>query len=81
LTWIRTIAVKQATGALADSYRAAIGRVGRVFGIVRSMSVSPPILDAAMELYLKVMFAKKGLQRYQREMLAIVVSRANGCHY
>lgn len=81
MAWIRTIAVKEARGALAKSYQAAIARAGRVFGIVRSMSLAPPVLDAAMDLYVGVMFGEGGLLRYQREMLAIVVSRANNCHY
>jgi alkylhydroperoxidase family enzyme len=39
------------------------------------------VLDAAMELYVASMRAPAPLSRAQREMLAVVVSRANGCHY
>jgi alkylhydroperoxidase family enzyme len=81
MTWIRTIGVTEATGALARSYQAAIRRAGRVFGIVRTMSLAPPVLDASMELYRRIMFAETGLTRAQRELLAVVVSRANHCHY
>ena len=81
MTWIRTILPDEATGRLAKTYKAAIERAGRVFGIVRTMSLAPPILDASMGLYSKVMFARDGLERYQRELLATVVSRANDCHY
>lgn len=81
MTWIRTIGVTEATGALARSYRAAIQRAGRVFGIVRTMSLAPPVLDASMELYRRIMYAPAGLSRAQRELLAVVVSRANHCHY
>jgi alkylhydroperoxidase family enzyme len=62
-------------------YLAAIARAGRVFGIVRAMSVAPEVLDASMGLYQKIMFAKGGLSRRQREMLAVVTSSTNGCHY
>ncbi len=34
-----------------------------------------------MGLYLAVMFGREGLSRRQRELLAVVVSRANDCHY
>jgi hypothetical protein len=34
-----------------------------------------------MGLYQRVMFAPEGLARYQREMLATLVSRVNDCHY
>ena len=81
MTWIRTIGVEEATGRLAKIYAAAIGRAGRVFGIVRTMSLAPSVLDASMGLYQRVMYAKEGLARYQREMLAVVVSRVNDCHY
>ena len=81
MAWIRLIADDEATGRLAKSYRAALDRAGRVFGIVRTMSLAPAVLDASMGLYQRVMFAREGLERYQREMLAVVVSRANDCHY
>ncbi len=81
MTWIRTISVGEATGRLRKTYDAAVARAGRVFGIVRTMSLAPPILDASMGLYQRVMHARDGLTRSQREMLAVVVSRANDCHY
>ena len=59
----------------------AIQRAGRVFGIVRTMSLAPRVLKASMGLYRAIMFAEAGLSRRQREMIAVVVSRANDCHY
>ncbi|MEC8494255.1 MAG: carboxymuconolactone decarboxylase family protein [Planctomycetota bacterium] len=81
MPWIRTIRPDEATGRLAKSYRAALERAGRVFGIVRAMSLAPPVLDASMGLYQKIMYAPSGLTRRQREMLATVVSHENHCHY
>ncbi len=81
MTWIRTIALTEAKGRLAKSYSAALARAGRVYGIVRAMSLAPSVLDASMGLYQRIMFAKEGLTRAQREMLAVVVSKTNGCHY
>ncbi len=81
MPWIRTIPVEAAEGRLADSYRAAVGRVGYVAGILRAMSLAPAVLDAAIALYRCVMFAPTGLARHQRELVAVVVSRANRCHY
>ncbi|MFT7676623.1 MAG: alkylhydroperoxidase family enzyme [Planctomycetota bacterium] len=81
MPWIQTISVAEATGRLKRTYDAAIARAGRVFGIVRSMSLAPSVLDASMGLYQKVMYAPEGISRRQREMLATVVSRANDCHY
>ena len=81
MTWIRTFAVGEATGRLKKTYDAAVARAGRVFGIVRTMSLAPAVLDASMGLYQRVMFAREGISRRQREMLAVVVSRTNDCHY
>lgn len=81
MPWIRTVSVDAATGRLARSYRAAVQRAGRVFGIVRAMSLSPPVMDASMALYQRIMYAEEGLSRRQREMIAVAVSRANHCHY
>ncbi len=81
MPWIRTIPVSEADGTLRVQYEAAVRRAGRVFGIVRAMSISPAILEASMGLYRAIMFAPRGLERRQREMIAVVVSRTNGCHY
>ena len=64
-----------------EDYDAATARAGRVYGIVRTMSLAPSILRASMSMYQRVMFAQEGIARYQRELLAVVVSRTNHCHY
>lgn len=81
MAWIRTVPPSEATGRLAKQYDAAVARTGRVFGILRAMSLSPAALEAAMGLYRTVMFSPRGLPRWKREMLAVVVSRVNECHY
>ena len=81
MTWIRTVPQDAATGDLAPLYAAAVKRAGKVFGIVRLMSPNPKVLEASMNLYLAVMFGPSPLSRAQREMLAVVVSAKNGCHY
>jgi uncharacterized peroxidase-related enzyme len=79
--WIRTVSPDAARGKLAQIYAAAIARAGKVFAIVRAMSLAPDTLQASMALYRQVMFGPSELSRAQREMLAVVVSRANSCHY
>ncbi|MCY4511133.1 MAG: carboxymuconolactone decarboxylase family protein [Acidobacteria bacterium] len=81
MPWIRTVGVEQASGRLSESYRTAVERAGRVFGILRTMSLQPAVLDASVGLYVAVMKAPGDLSLVQREMLATVVSRANDCHY
>ena len=81
MAWIETVSVEDAAGALKKQYDAAEKRSGRVFGILRAMSLAPDVLRASMGLYRQVMFREGGLSRRQREMLAVVTSAANDCHY
>jgi len=81
MSWIRSIAPQEASGRLRELYDAAVHRAGKVFGIVRAMSLAPETLDASLALYRTLMFGPSPLSRRQREMLAVVVSRANDCHY
>ena len=79
--WIRTVPDEEASGLLARIYADAHRRAGYVAQIIRSMSLRPTVAEASMGLYQRVMFGRSGLSRIQREILAIVVSRANDCHY
>lgn len=81
LAWIKTISEDQAEGHLKREYDAAIKRAGRVFNIVKINSVKPDILRTFMQFYLKLMHGPSGLSRAQREMIAVVVSVLNKCHY
>jgi uncharacterized peroxidase-related enzyme len=78
---IRLTEVDEATGPLADEYAAAIGRAGKVFNIVKAMCLNPTVLNRSMALYAAIMFGPSELSRAERELLAIVVSVANDCHY
>lgn len=79
--WIETVADDDAKGLLAKHFKAAIERAGKVFNIVRIMSLRPGQLRDSMAHYRSVMFGEGGVTRAEREMLATVVSRANDCYY
>lgn len=81
MAWIRTVDYEQADGALRVEYERAVARAGRVFNIVKIMGLQPAHLRASMGLYGALMHGPSGLSRAQREMLAVVVSKANACHY
>ncbi|MBA2384000.1 MAG: carboxymuconolactone decarboxylase family protein [Actinobacteria bacterium] len=78
---LRLIDVDEATGELKSEYDAAVGRAGKVFNIVKAMSLRPAVLRRSMDLYREIMFGVSGLSRGERELLAVVVSRENDCHY
>jgi hypothetical protein len=81
MPYLRLIDEDEATGRLAEQYEAARRRAGKVFNVVKAMSLAPMTLDASMGLYREVMFKESELSRAERELLATVVSRVNDCHY
>jgi alkylhydroperoxidase family enzyme len=81
VAWIKTISVEEAKGELRREYAAAIERAGRVWNIVKLMSLNPRTLRASMGVYLSAMHGPSTLSRAQREILAVGVSKTNPCHY
>jgi alkylhydroperoxidase family enzyme len=81
LPHIRLIDVEEADGVLREEYDAAIGRAGKVFNILKAMSLNPPVLRASMDLYKAIMFGESGLSRRERELLATVTSAQQDCFY
>jgi alkylhydroperoxidase family enzyme len=81
VAYIRLIDEAEADGLLAEEYDAAIERAGKVFNIVRAMSLRPAVLRASIALYREIMFGESGLSRRERELLATVSSAAQDCHY
>ena len=81
MAFIRLIDEGEADGLLADEYDAAVERAGKVFNILKAMSLRPGVLRASMELYQEIMFGESGLSRRERELLATVTSAEQSCHY
>ncbi len=81
MSWIQTVKPGAAEGLLGRIYKDALGRAGRVYHIVRSMSLWPGVLRASMGLYGELMLRPGPIPRRQREMIAVVVSTVNDCHY
>ncbi len=82
MSWIRTIPAAEATGRLAELYAAACDPVtGQLDHIMAVHSLHPAGLAAHMELYTAVMRGTPSLRKVDRELVALAVSAANGCHY
>lgn len=82
MAWIELTGPEQASGLLKRLYDAAIKRAGRVYNVIRLQSRRPEVLRASTQLYVEIMHsADSPLSRAQREMIATVVSRTNGCFY
>ena len=78
---IRLIDEDEAEGLLREEYDAAIERAGKVFNILKAMSLRPAVLRASIELYREIMFGESELSRQERELLATVASAEQSCHY
>lgn len=82
MAWIRTVADTETEGRIGKTYRAAIARAGRVFGIIKLMSIQPEVLDASMAFYAATTTDPRSpLPRWFRELIAVKVSAANDCFY
>ncbi len=82
MAWIRTILETEAEGALKKHYDSAMGRAGHVAGILKLHSLDVPTLRASMNLYFATTTTEDHpLPRWNRELIAVVVSRTNDCFY
>ena len=81
VAWIEVIPEEEAEGDLAGQYRQLIEPWGGVDNILKIHSLSPDSLRAHVLLYKTLMYGKSPLKRPQREMIAVVASAANRCHY
>jgi uncharacterized peroxidase-related enzyme len=79
--YIKLVEEDEAEGLLREEYDAAVERAGKVFNILKAMSLRPNVLEASMQLYREIMFGESGLSRKERELLATVSSAEQSCHY
>jgi len=78
---VHVLSYDQATGLTRKEYDAAIRRAGRVWNIVSIQSQLPEVMRDSMRIYLSIMYGPSPLSRAQREMMAVVTSQVNECHY
>ena len=81
MAWIRVILENEAEGDLSEQYDELIEPWGGVDNILKIHSLNPESLRAHTVLYKTLMYGKSPLKRPQREMIAVVASAANRCHY
>ncbi len=81
MAWIKTVEEQEATGDLRELYGGIKRRAGFIPNILKLYSLRPDALRAMQSLYEALMFGPSGLDRAQREMIALLVSKLNNCHY
>ena len=81
MAWIKVISEAEAEGALAEAYEQMLEPWGGVDNIMKIHSLNLPGLHAHDHLYRTVMYGRSRIKRPHREMIAVVVSSLNRCHY
>lgn len=81
MAFIRTIPADQADERLAALYRRVGNPDGTIDDVMLVHSLNPESLDAHFNLYVAAMHRPSPLSRLEREIVATVVSRINGCAY
>ncbi len=81
MAWIAEIEEREAEGLLKDQYSKLKEPWGGIDNILKIHSLNPESLAAHVQLYKTVMFGKSPIPRIDREMIALVVSSINQCHY
>ena len=81
MAWIRTIEALEAKEPLGSIYHEQQQQAGSIANILKVHSIAPEILRSHLEIYRAAMHRPGKLGHPQREMIATVVSAANGCVY
>jgi alkylhydroperoxidase family enzyme len=82
MAWIEVTDEPEARGELLELYRAMVDpESSRVDNILKIHSLHPKGLRAHFDLYRAVMTSTATLLKVEREIIALVVSGLNGCHY
>ncbi len=81
MAWIKTIKENAAQGSLKEFFQKHMTPEGVVDNILKIHSLNVPSLQGHYDFYRILMYGKSDLSRVQREMIAVVVSVINKCHY
>lgn len=78
---VHVVKYEDSTGVARREYDAAVRRAGRIWNIVSIQSQIPEVMRDSMRIYQSIMYGPSPLTRAQREMMAVVTSQVNDCHY
>lgn len=81
MAYIKTIDYTESEGELRGIYDQIISSRGKLADVHKAQSLNPATILSHMNLYMDIMFGQSPLKRYQREMIAVVVSAVNQCEY
>ena len=81
LSWLRVPAEEEAPAGVQEMYDKANEKLGFIPNVLRVYALRPRHLELWNAFYDDLMRGDSTLTRPQREMIAVVVSTVNRCHY
>lgn len=81
MSYIKVIQHEESEGELKEIYDDLVQKRGKLAEVHKIQSLNPKSIVNHMDLYMTIMFGKSPLKRYQREMIAVIVSTSNACPY
>ncbi len=80
--WIKTIPEDEAEGLLRELYEKEWDKQHNlVDNVLKVHSLHPETLRAHVDLYRTIMYGRSAITRPEREMIGVVISTINQCHY
>jgi uncharacterized peroxidase-related enzyme len=81
ICWLDVPGADDVPGEVKELWAKPLEKLGFVPNVLRVYSIRPQHLQLWNEFYDELMRGDSGLTKAQREMIAVVVSTANRCHY
>ena len=81
LSWLHVPAEEDVPDEAKELWATPLERLGFVPNVMRTFSLRPDHLVRWWSYYDELLRGESGLTKVQREMIAVVVSAANRCHY
>lgn len=81
MSYIDYISYEEAPPELQRLYARFGGSSRCPANIIRISGVNPPVMEQHVNLYRAIVSPKSPLSRHRQEMIAVVVSALNNCHY
>ncbi len=81
MAFIEYVSYDDGSPELRRLYREYGGRNCRPASIIRISGVNPHVMESHVGLYRAIVSVDSPLSRHRQEMIAVVVSALNQCHY
>jgi len=81
MAWTKTADIGKAKGRTKEVYERILKERGHLANIFLAQGSDPEVLDHHLDMYVELMLGPGPLSRDEREMIAVIVSAANGCAY